>query len=196
MGGYFHRRDRKRLVRVCAVQAVWADTVDRTLNWVMANGGCDALAMAGYFGADDDVYLRWETAGEKLTADDVIADMRLMIAKQSAIIAVTADYARKAGVRLITYEGGQHIQPQGQAKKPYGPALGAAQRHPSMYDLIRLNLDLYAKAGCDLFCAYNSVSRQGMQWGSWGHAGRYEQDPSEAPKYRAILQANARRAAR
>ena len=192
----FTGEDRKRLIRVCAVQAVWADTVNRTLNWVMANGGCDALAMAGYFGADDEVYLRWDAAGERLTADDVIADMHLMIAKQSDIIAVTAGYAYKAGVRLITYEGGQHIQPQGQAKKPYNPALGAAQHLPEMYDLVRQNLDLYAKAGCDLFCAYNSVSQQGMQWGSWGHAERYDQDPTVAPKYRAILQANARRLAK
>lgn len=190
----FSGPDRQRLVRVCAVQAHWLDAASRTLAWVMRNGGCDAVAPAGYFGPDDEVYARWEAAGAALTADEVIADMRVMIADGRQRVADNANLAKEAGIRFVTYEGGQHIQPQGQAEKPYNPALAAAQADPAMYDLYRENLDLYAKAGCDLFSAFASVGRQGMRWGSWGHIERYGQDPATAPKYRAILEANAPRA--
>ena len=193
----FSGADRKRLVRVCAVQAAWLDTASRTLSWVTRNGGADALAPAGYFGPNDEVYARWEAAGATLTADEVIADMRLMIADSGKVVdAVYAGLAKEAGIRFITYEGGQHIQPRGQADTPYNPALTAAQTHPLMYDLYRENLDLYAQAGCDLFCAFASVSQQGTRWGSWGHIETYGQDPATAPKYRAILEANAPRASK
>jgi hypothetical protein len=189
----FQGADRTRLVRVCAVQAEWWDAAKRTLTWVMQNGGCDALSPAGYFGPDELVYKRWEVAGERLTADAVIADMGPMLAKEAKRITEMAGYARKAGVRLIAYEGGQHIQPEGQAVKPYNPALGAAQKHPGMYDLYRTLIDQHALAGSDLFCAFASVGRQGLRWGSWGHAEHYAQDKAEMPKYRAILDANTAR---
>jgi hypothetical protein len=179
-----------KLVRVCTIQASWGDTANRTLSWIMRNGGCDAFSPTGYFGPNDEVYRRWERAGGKLTSDAVIADMKLMIAAERKIVTEMAGYARKAGVRLVVYEGGQHIQPLGQTDKPYNQALAAAQKHPMMYNLYRENLDEYAGAGADLFCAFSSVSRQGMRWGSWGHAEWYGQEPSEMPKYRAILDAN------
>lgn len=189
----FAGADRKRLVRVCAVQAGWTDTVRRTLGWVMKHGGCDALSPSGYFGPDDSVYARWEAAGARLTPDDVIADMQRMVAGGVQTAEMNARLAREAGVRLVVYEGGQHIQPKSQADTPYNPALGAAQTHPSMYALYRKNLELFARTGCDLFCAFNSVGAQGSRFGSWGHVERYGQSPAEAPKYRALLDGNASR---
>ena len=189
----FTGADRDRLVRVCAVQADWGDTVHRTLSWVMQNGGCDALAPAGYFGPNEAVYAKWDAAGARLTTDDVVSDMRPMIAEAGKWLMLNAEMARQAGVRLVVYEGGQHIQPSGQAEKPYGPALRAVQKHPAMLQLYRENLKLYAKEGCDLFCAFNSVGRQGTRWGSWGHAERYGQNPAEMPKYKALLEANSAR---
>jgi hypothetical protein len=182
--------DRSRLVRVCTVQAGWGDAGNRTLNWVMRNGGCDALSPAGYFGPNNDVYRRWDVAGAKLSPEDVIADMKLIIAAERKVVTEMSVYARKANVRLVIYEGGQHIQPQGQDEKPYNPALAAAQKHPAIYDLYRESLDDQVRAGTDLFCAFSSVGRQGTRWGSWGHAERYGQDPAEMPKYRAILDGN------
>ncbi len=189
----FRGEDRKRLVRVCAVQSSWTDTVERTLRWVMRNGGCDALSPAGYFGPGDPHYKKWAAAGATLTADQVIAEMRSEIQNVAKYVATNAAIAKKAGVRLVLYEGGQHIQPQNQQDTPYNPALAAAQKHPEMYELLRLNMDLYARTGCDLFCAFNSVSSQGSRFGSWGHVEHYGQDPGSAPKYRAILDANVAR---
>jgi hypothetical protein len=189
----FKGADRKRLVRVCAVQASWTDTVERTLGWVMRNGGCDALSPTGYFGPSEPIYKKWAAAGAALTADQVIADMRGAIQSEAKFVATNAAIAKKAGVRLVVYEGGQHIQPENQQIVPYNPALAAAQTHPEIYELMRLNMDLHARAGCELFCAFNSVGKQGARYGSWGHIEHYGEDPTRAPKYRAILEANVAR---
>lgn len=184
---------RKRLVRVCAVQAAWTDTVDSTLNWVMKNGGCDVLSPAGYFGPDEAIYRKWDGRGAALTADEVLADMRQVMSQVERQVATNATLARRAGVRFSTYEGGQHIQPEGQASKPYLPALRAAQYHPEMYDLYRRLLQIHRSNGCDLFCAYNSIGPQGTRFGSWGHVTRYDEKPADMPKYRALLDVNAHR---
>lgn len=191
----FQGADRRRLVRVCAVQAAWYDTVRRTLGWVMKNGGCDLLSPTGYFGPSEQIYKGWEAAGAGLTADRVIAEMGPAVEEEAARIGVLAGIAKSAGVRLAVYEGGQHIQPEHQEEKPYNPALGAAQKHPGMHTLYRRLLDAHAKAGVDLFCAFSSVGSQGARWGSWGHVEHYGQDKAEMPKYRALLEANPPRGA-
>lgn len=184
---------RSRLVRVCAVQGHWLDASRRTLNWVMRNGGCDALATSGYFGAGDEIYTRWEAAGARLTADQVLDDMRAVIVQEERITRANAEMAKRAGVRFIIYEGGQHLQPKGQVEVSYGGALAAVQRHPAMYALYEEHLRNYARHGVDLFCAFNSVSRQGTRWGSWGHLEFYGQSPADAPKFRALLDMNIKR---
>ncbi len=189
----FSDADRKRLVRVCAVQAHWPDTGRRTLEWVMKHGGCDVFSPAGYFGPNEEIYARWEAKGAKLTADDVIKDMRQAVQVEKKVLTENVAIAKAAGVGLAIYEGGQHIQPQGQAEKPYNDALGAVQKHPAMYDLYRQNFDLYVEANCQMFCAFSSVGGQGSRYGSWGHAEYYGQDPKEMPKYRAVLEANKTR---
>lgn len=189
----FRGPDRKRLVRVCAVQAGWVDAAKRTLQWVMRHGGCDAFSPTGYFGPDDAVYRRWQEAGASLTPDAVIADMRKMIADERKSAVELASFAKQAGVALAVYEGGQHIQPKDQAVLPYNGALGAVQKHPLMYDLYREHLATFANLDCALFCAFSSVGHQGTRWGSWGHIERYGQDPGEMPKYQALLDANTPR---
>ncbi len=160
----------------------------------MRNGGCDALAPAGYLGPSDEVYARWEKAGDMLSPDDVIDDMRRVLASEQRVARANAGFAKAAGVKLINYEGGQHIQPKDQQETPYNRALGAAQVHPRMYDLYRDHMDMLAAEGVDLFCAYASVGEQGSRHGSWGHLEYYGQDPAEAPKYRAIRDANVAKA--
>jgi hypothetical protein len=101
-----------------------------------------------------------------------------------------AGIARETGLKYVVYEGGQHIQPEGQKELPYMPALKAAQYHPGMYTLYLRNLALHQEIGCELFMAFSSVSKQGTRWGSWGHQERYDQDRSELPKLRALLDVN------
>lgn len=187
----FTGADRQRLVRVCTVQGGWPDTARRTLRWCVENGGCDAVSPAGYVGPDDEIYQRWEAAGANLTAEQVVADMMARLEGELRNYQEIAVAARQAGVAYVVYEGGQHIQPKNQAELPYNPALGAAQRHPKMYDLylelLRRHQD---ELGCTLFAAFSSVGRQGERWGSWGHLEHYGQDPAEMPKMRALLDFN------
>ena len=126
----FTGEDRKRLVRTCAVQNGWHDTAQRTLDWVMKNGGCDALSPGGYFGPDEKIYAEWEALGANLTADKVLSDMQLSIAENAKLLKMYSESAKKAGVDLVIYEGGQHIQPLNQQQTPYNAALAAAQKSP------------------------------------------------------------------
>ena len=183
--------DRARLVRVIGVQHAWLDTARRTVKWVMEHGGADAMSPAGYVGPNDAIYARWAAAGINLTADQVMADMDEAFEKDSAPwTREQAEIAKKHNLRLVIYEGGQHIQPKGQEELDYMPALKAAQYHPGMYDLYLKNLALHQEVGCDLFCAFNSISRQGLRWGSFGHSEYYGQPLSETPKLRALVDSN------
>lgn len=185
--------DRKRIVRVCSVQAGWLDTAYRTVKWCGENGGADAVSPAAYFGPLDKQYDHWASRGAALTADEVIVDMREIVDQQGQDkgLADLAAYAKTFGMGYVSYEGGQHIQPKNRALLPYNPALGQAQSHPGMYDLYVENLRQQRRLGSSLMCAYNSVGRQGTQWGSWGHKSSYDQPLSNAPKMRALLDYNS-----
>jgi hypothetical protein len=140
------------------------------------------------------VYKKWEAAGAALTAEQVVEDMRGQVAKELANYKQIADFAKELKVDYIVYEGGQHIQPRGQAETPYNPALGAAQKHPGLREVYLENFRRHlAELDCKLFMAYSSVGRQGTRWGSWGHLERYGQDPAEMPKFKALLEANTPR---
>lgn len=187
----FTGKDRSRLVRVIGVQQGWPDTVQRTVKWVMDHGGADAVSPAGYVGPNEEVYKHWEAAGAKLTADQVIADLNGAFERDSIPhTQANAATAKKHNLRLVIYEGGQHIQPKGQEEKPYMPALKAAQFSQGMYDLYMRNFALHREMGCDLFMAFSSISKQGTRWGSWGHQEFYGQPRTEIPKFGALLDAN------
>lgn len=187
--------DRQRLVRVVGVQHAWQDAANRTARWVVKHGGADALAPAGYIGPSDVEYKLWDARGDKLTAEQVLADLDAAFERDTAKwTRDQAALARELKLDYVVYEGGQHIQPEGQAdNKPYAPALAQAQQHPKMYELYMRNFQLHQEVGTKLFCAFSSVGKQGQRWGSWGHKASYEQPLSEAPKMRAILDANTPR---
>lgn len=184
--------DQKRLVRVCAVQAAWVDASKRTVKWCVDNGGADVVSPAAYFGADDETYDRWAAAGANLTADQVIADLRKGrdFAREGNSAAEIVGYAKSLGLGYVAYEGGQHIQPKGQADLPYNPALAAAQYHPAMYDAYVDMLRLHRDMGCTLLCHYSSVGRQGTRWGSWGAKASYKEPDAKSPKMRALVDGN------
>ena len=188
--------DRARSIRVCATQTAWLEVAIRTIDATMANGGCDAVAQSAYFGPGDEQYDRWAARGAALTGDEVINDMRTVVRKQAGPGAAltAAQHTKKLGLRYLVYEGGQHLQPKGQAELPYNPALGAAQALPGMYGLYLETLRTEVHLGCSLFCAFNSVGGQGSRWGSWGAKTSYDQPTANAPKFRALLAANAPRA--
>lgn len=188
----FTGADRKRIVRVVASQHGWFDVGQRTVEAVMKHGGADAVSPAGYFGPNDEVYAGWEKAGAGLTAAKVMDDMMKVIDTESAKwTQAYGELAKKHGLRLVVYEGGQHIQSKGQAETPYNPALKAAQFDPRMEEAYLRNFEHQRKAGVDLFMAFASVGVQGSRYGSWGHAETYATPLAKAPKLRAVLAANS-----
>ncbi|WP_203330721.1 hypothetical protein [Rhodovastum atsumiense] len=189
-------RDRARLVRACTVQHAYIDAARRTAEWCARNGGADVLAPGGYFGPGEVEYAAWAAKGAKLSADDVIADMRRVLKRDTMPwTRAQAGIAQVYGLGYAVYEGGQHLQPANQEELPYNPALAAAQVNPGMYDLYVEDLRLHQEIGCRLFCAYSSVSQQGTRYGSWGAKASYLQPLAQAPKMRALLECNTQRVA-
>jgi hypothetical protein len=184
--------DQQRLRRVCTVQAAWFDASHRTIRWCVENGGADIVSPAAYVGPDDAIYADWATAGTSLTAEQVISSVRFSsdIARAHSSIARIVRYGASLGLKYAAYEGGQHIQPKGQADLPYNPALAAAQSHPAMYDLYLELLRFHRDLGCELFCHFSSVSKQGSRWGSWGSKGDYDEPDAASPKMRALRVVN------
>lgn len=189
--------DRKRLVTVCATQTAWLEVAMGTLDACIEHGGVDAVAQTGYFGAPADRVTAWEAQGAALTGAEVVRDCAIWLRQQAteggAALAM-ARRAKKLGMPYLIYEGGQHLQPKGQADLPYKVGLGAAQMHPGMYDLYLAQLRFSQHLDCALFCAFNSVGVQGTRYGSWGAKSSYDQPDAEAPKYRALIDANVARA--
>lgn len=185
-------KERARITTVCAIQGPWIDPSVRTIDWCHTEGNTDTVATAAYFGPDKQTYALWESRGAALTADDVISSMRKVVNEQAGkgSFYQIATHAQLRGMGFLNYEGGQHIQPEGQQEKPYLPALKAAQTHPEMYDLYVENLRQQRRLGSRMFCAFSSIGKQGLRWGSWGAKERYDQPNSTSPKMRALLDCN------
>lgn len=184
--------DRNRLIRVCAVQVGWLDASQRTIKWCAENGGADVVSPTGYTGPNEEIYAGWAKEGSNLKPEKVIADLRVKVDKlhQGDNTIQIVNYSAKFGMKYAVYEGGQHIQPKGQAELPYNVALGAAQYHPAMYDLYVELLRFHRDLGCEMFCHFSSVGRQGTRWGSWGAKASYAEPDDVSPKMRALLAVN------
>ena len=153
--------DRRRLIRVCAVQHAALDASRRTLKYCLEHGGADALASGGYFGAEKDEYAHWKARGAALNADEVTAHLKKSLRRDTAKWTRNlAALAQANSIGYLVYEGGQHVQPEGAQELPYMPALAMAQKHLGMHELYMENFRLHGEVGCQLFCAFSSVGRK------------------------------------
>jgi hypothetical protein len=111
--------------------------------------------------------------------EEVDGNNRQFIQKQ-------ADLARRFGVRLVAYEGGQHLV--GYSGTPHDEALhsffASANRDPRMGDLYRRHIAHWREAGGSTYAFYNSMGEY-SQWGCWGLLEN-EDDNHDAPKWRAL----------
>ncbi|MGQ3100394.1 MAG: hypothetical protein ACT6Q5_03595 [Sphingopyxis solisilvae] len=187
---------RNRLIRVGAVQAAWFDASKRTIQWCLDNGGLDAISPTAYIGPNDEIYAKWAERGPRLTPEQVIHDLQSELAsrrKDNPGAQIVA-FGRARGLKYVSYESGQHIQPKGQQDLPYNGALAAAQSHPGMYDLYVELLRFHRDLGCEMFAHFSSVGPQGTRWGSWGAKDSYDTPDADSPKMRALLNCNVPRA--
>ena len=158
---------KSRVIGVYAAQAANPWTSSTVLEWKDARRYADVLAIAPYFGnALGDPERQHEVAG--WSVDHVMQDLAQEVETGNrTIIESQAAVARATGVRLVAYEGGQHLA--GYAGSENNPQLErlflAANRHPRMKNIYLAHLKHWRAAGGDLYVLYNSMSVY-SKWGS------------------------------
>lgn len=175
-----------RLVRVLAAQSDNPRTSKKNLEFEKGYESADALAIAPYFGGHlGKPATQHEVA--KMSLGEILNRCKSHMDTVHKKVAAHAALAKKHGVDLIAYEGGQHLVGTGGAENnPELTALFlAANRAPRMARLYSEDLKGWKKAGGGLFTAFASMSRYG-KWGSWGLLEHSAQDTT--PKYQAILE--------
>ena len=177
---------RDRVIGVYAAQSVNEWTSEIVLSAGDARKYCDVLAIAPYFGnalgspetANEVAGWSMDRVFEVLSAE-VEGDNLQAIRKQ-------ADVAKKYGVKLVAYEGGQHLVGFTGAENNEGltNVLVTANRDPRMGELYTRHLNLWAEAGGDVYVLYSSMTEP-SKWGSWG---LLEYEGSSNPKWDAVQQ--------
>lgn len=205
--GVFGSADTSRLVRVATAQHAWIDNTRRILEFLFKDGaGADAISVGGYFNFEESSHLSWNAMDPKsVTAKMVLAGAGgAFDTTTAAWTRASARYARQFKLPYLVYEGGQHMQPFTQGEWGYNQAVWDAQIDSGMYSLYMRNFGLHVEdtVDCKLFMAFSYVSDRESRWGSWGHLESYAQSALQgaalkaaAPKYAALLDANAPRRA-
>jgi hypothetical protein len=179
---------RERLVRVLGSQLVNPWLSEQILTWRDAYKHADALAVAPYFGFD----ITTEEAARAyagLTIDQLGDRLQVLIdGEHRNHIREQVKVARRYGLELIAYEGGQHLAGVLEAtnNKAMVALFSAANRSPRMYALTTRHLEHWFAEGGGLYVAFNYVYAP-TKYGSWGLLEYQDQPLRDAPKYRAIL---------
>jgi hypothetical protein len=187
-----------RFVRVLASQAANPYLSAQTLQFNNAYLFADALAIAPYFSCSDASSGGWGFLGDPSTAGQVsqlsvdqILDIEQGHISSCALNQMQAASALAArnGVKLLAYEGGQHLVGIGAAQSnlSLSALFQAANRNPRMASLYRSYLSNWTASGGDLFFHFKDIDSY-SQWGSWGALERPSQDPATSPKYSALMQ--------
>jgi hypothetical protein len=183
--------DNKQLVRVLAAQSGNAWTGEQIATWQDAFKQADVLAIAPYFSCDDPGNPQTADKVAKLTVEQLL-DRQMANVKPGgcAVQQVTenAAVAKTYKLKLIAYEGGQHLAGYGGAEnnEQLTGLFIAANRHPRMKDIYQQYLTMWNKAGGDLFMHFTDVTRF-SKFGSWGSLEYLTQPVNEAPKYQALM---------
>jgi hypothetical protein len=184
-----------RLVRVLAGQAGWLYRNEVLLD-AFENPAvnpkrvrADAFAIAPYFGtsvADDIAKAR---KASTISVDEILKRLEGTIDQQVRV--TTKEHkalADRHGLRLVAYEGGQHLVANGEYmnNEALTAKLIAANRDPRMGRLYEKMFDAwYAESGRELLVLFNSAETP-SKFGSWGLLESQEQLPERAPKYKAF----------
>ncbi|MCK5726558.1 MAG: hypothetical protein KAH22_07020 [Thiotrichaceae bacterium] len=147
----------------------------------------DAVAIAPYFFVHYKVESQVNSVPSvfKLLEDDVnpysLNNVKKMIEKQRTEVS-------KHRLKLIAYEGGQHLYtPKNRSSKdiPSRFYIGANRAHPMEKMYIKFLQDWNQASGSGLFALF-SAPRTYQVYGSWGLKEHINQPDHQAPKYRAI----------
>jgi hypothetical protein len=175
---------RHRLVRVIATQAANPRLARELLGWQQLGLHSDALAIAPYLGLI--ASRRSEPSAEEVAGWSVDRLLEHLSAeafpRMEERLRAHRELALAQGLRLVAYEGGQHLVGAGGAAAAVTGLFQAANRHLRMGELYRRMYALWERGGGDLFCHFSSVSRWGRS-GSWGLLEQHDEDPHTSPKF-------------
>jgi hypothetical protein len=191
--------DKGRIVRVIESQEGDPRVDDIELAYLRNLGAkADALAVGAYVAPP--ALMDWRPVGAdyyeailRLTPAQVIQAMADDIQQRiRPLFKAHAERARRYGVDLLAYEGGQGLQviaADPELRKRYGPRISAlfaaANREPGMARVYRELFDAWSDVGGGLFMTFGDVAAPGA-FGDWGLLEYQNQDPATAVKYKAV----------
>ncbi len=179
-----------RIVRVAGGQAVTPWVTERIIENM--GGSFDAIAISPYFGPSES---QRATYSATTTVDQVLNDMRgnIVFGAQMSVNhqRLADDFTTRLGrdIQLLAYEGGPHLNGRGDS---YQNVLYRATRDPRMADITRDYLRIQNATGLDAYVHYKLTDRDiETQFGLFGVLLGQDQPLSQAPMYRALLDADA-----
>jgi len=186
---------RERLVRVLAWQSAsddyWID--GQVLARTQGAADVDAIAIAPYisFNVPAESQPPAPNAAEvsQWTEEQVMDYMENESLPQSIKwIENCKNVADKYGIKMMAYEGGQHMVGVGGGENnvAMNELFVKANRSQRMGEICKKYYDAWAAAGGDLHACFSSIGQWG-KYGSWGLAQYYDIKPSDIPKYQVTL---------
>ncbi len=189
--------DSDHLVRVVASQAgnswtgkkILEGLNDSTVN--PTSSRADALAIAPYFGGSvgNDIVSNNEV--DSISIDEILNRAEASVYSKTAVwTAKNKVVTDTFDVKLIAYEGGQHLVGTGgnENNETLTNKLIEANRNPRMKDIYLNMFDVWFQNGGTLFSAFSNICIP-TKWGSWGMLEYQNQPIEDAPKYEAIKEA-------
>lgn len=177
-----------RLVRVLGSQAANPWVSETILSFDDASRHADALAIAPYLGSE----LGTSESPVNLTRMSIEGLMKELengaVERVSKMMKKQADVAGRFGLRLVAYEGGQHLVGVGplESDPHVNELFDAANRDPRMKQTYLKYLSRWKAAGGDVFVHFTHFGGY-SRWGRWGAIERVGQDRAQAPKLDALL---------
>lgn len=181
-----------RLVRVIPTQSANIGVTQGLLRDPEVARRADALAIAPYMGYNIG---RGKTAelGEEMRGWNVERMLTHFeetgFAESLRHMRMNKELADRHGLRLIAYEGGQHMvafMRDPAAVKDVSALMHACNRHPRMGELYTRYYDEWAAIGGDLFAVFSSIGHYSNH-GAWGLAEFHDSTPADSPKLAATL---------
>jgi hypothetical protein len=197
--------DPRRLVRVIASQGSFFDRIRFTLDYKFPDGSfgyqhADALAVAPYFAG------LWtdkesELAEHRWTVDEILDYAECSVTELAKappkcakipfdpvakIIRGDWEMAKARGLRLLGYEGGQHMVAWN-GHPDLIEKLATVNRSPRMKAIYTTYLNTWRDNGGELLFLLGYV-QSGGKHGYWGMLERQDQPLAQAPKFAAALQ--------
>jgi hypothetical protein len=175
-----------RLVRVMPSQHANNWTASKALDWNDAYLKTDALATAPYFGG----HLGHESKGlntPNLSVSQVLDFCEQDIQTQRERTDKNKTIASDRGLKLIAYEGGQHMAGFGSyyTNDTVTSLFKAANRHSRMRSIYTQYLNEWKQDGGELFMSFTLMGAVYSKKGCWGVL-EFMDDPYTTPKYMGI----------